>query len=86
MQVLELLLEMILRSYIKICPLQIFLQCFYSDLTSDMSNVTKDNFSAEVQEDKSERIFFCSTIAYDRNLTLSYAHCFVLISLLRNRL
>ena len=37
------------------------------------SNITKDNFSSEVYEDKAGRIFFwicfCSTIAYARSLT-----------------
>ena len=43
-------------------------QVFTSDIS--VSKITKDKFSSEVYEDKAERIFFCSAIAYARSLTL----------------
>ena len=53
---------------------------FTSDIS--ISKITKDKFSSEVYEDKTQRIFFricfCSTIAYARSLML----VFMLISML----
>ena len=44
-----------------------------------ISNITKDNFSSKVYEDKAERIFFriclCSTIAYAPSLVLMAMLC-----------